>query len=139
MTMTKSIRALLPGLILLLLLFVSGCAGAARPLVTSLSEVEQSEVIVVGKIVLDPPLEGGGTVARNIFLRQWRFDHKPFGVELQELCNPAYRPGKPGNHRSLNERLSGTNRGCIGGNFLCAGRKRTILRHKVGNLDESYR
>lgn len=59
MTMTKSIRALLPGALLLLLLFVSGCAGAARPLVTSLSEVEPSEVIVVGKIVLDPPLEGG--------------------------------------------------------------------------------
>lgn len=36
---------------------VSGCIGPAKPFATSLNEVAQNEVIVVGKIVLDPPLD----------------------------------------------------------------------------------
>lgn len=59
MTTAKLIRYLLPGALLLLVLSVSGCVGAARPLVAAINEVEQNEVIVVGRIVLDPPLEGG--------------------------------------------------------------------------------
>jgi hypothetical protein len=52
-------RCLLPGALVLLIISTAGCMGTVKPFVTSLSEVEQNEAIVVGKIVLDPPLDDG--------------------------------------------------------------------------------
>lgn len=58
--MTKwSIKSLLPLGVLLSVLLTTGCMGSARPLATCLKEVENDEVIVVGKIVLVPPLDDG--------------------------------------------------------------------------------
>lgn len=60
------IRRLLPGALLLLVFSTTGCIGPAKPFVTSLKEVEQDEVIVVGKIVLDPPLDDGDQTLKTV-------------------------------------------------------------------------
>jgi len=59
MKRTNSRRQQLAGLAMALTLAVTGCVGPARPLVNKLQEVGQNEVIVVGRIVLDPPLGEG--------------------------------------------------------------------------------
>lgn len=52
-----SIKFLLLGAFLLL--SITGCMGTARPSVTSFDELGKNEVVLVGKIVVDPPLVQG--------------------------------------------------------------------------------
>lgn len=55
----RLVKCLLPIGVLLPVFLTTGCMGPAMPLATSLKELENDEVIVVGKIVIDPPFEAG--------------------------------------------------------------------------------
>lgn len=52
-----ALKGILPAT-LLLVLSITGCMGSVKPVATSLNDLEADEVIVVGRIVVDPPVDG---------------------------------------------------------------------------------
>jgi hypothetical protein len=66
---TASITYMLRGALLLLAFSTTGCMGPARPFATSFAEVEKNEVILVGKIAIDPPLGEGDQTLKTVAFR----------------------------------------------------------------------
>jgi len=97
------IRYLFYGVLFCLVLSFVACAGAPLPIADSLSLVEPQETIVVGKIILEPPLEtveqdlktvkmGKSGLMINPYAK--RFVNKVFLLtdkEMRNLHNPSPR------------------------------------------------